>query len=332
VKTPRTIAAILVGALAWLAAPAPAIAQFARADGAIVFPGADGVIAYSHPTTEPTAHTVLAWTSPPDPCQCGVGGTAVDLGDRSVWDPAWSSSGSDLAFAAETSVGGNRAIYVQFDHSVIERVSRGPRDSIAPAWSPDGTRLAFTRIRDNGRPRVLVVDLETRAVSVVSGDLAAAADPTWSPDGSTISFSAKRSIGAQNVCGATCRWQLFTVDAEGGEPVALTDSSAGLKQPDWSPDGSRLAATVVDHGSIQGIGVVDAVTGEVVEFYSTGSSDTWYADPSWAPATTSSGPYRLAVTYGSTSGSDVIAVLHSEDGSLEFAAYGSQASWQPVPA
>ena len=314
-RTPRTIAAILVGALAWLASPAPAIAQVAPADGAIVFPGADGVIAYSHPTTEPTAHTVLQWTTPPDPCHCGAGGTAVDLGDRSVWDPAWSSSGSDLAFAAETSVGGNRAIYVQFDHSVIKRVSRGPRDSIAPAWSPDGTRLAFTRIRDNGRPRVLVVDLATKAVSVVS-----------------ISFSAKRLIGAQSACGAICRWQLFTVDAEGGDPVALTDFSAGLKQPDWSPDGSRLATTVVDHGSIQGIGVVDALTGEVVEFFSTGSSDTWYADPSWAPSTTSSGPYRLAVTYGSTSGSDLIAVLHSEDGSLELAGYGSQASWQPVPA
>jgi Tol biopolymer transport system component len=331
VRTPRTIAAILVGALAWLA-PAPAIAQSSGADGVIQFPGADGVIVYSHPSTEPTAHTVLEWTTPPDPCHCGAGGTAVDLGDRSVWDPAWSSSGSDLAFAAETSVGGNRAIYVQFDHSVIERVSRGPRDSSAPAWSPDGTRLAFTRVRDNGRPRVLVIDLATKAVSVVSGDLAAAADPTWSPDGSTISFSAKRFIGAQNTCGAICRWQLFTVDAGSGEPVALTAFSAGLKQPDWSPDGSRLAATVVDHRFIEGVGVVDAVSGEVVQFYSTGSSDTWYLDPSWAPATTSSGPYRLAITYGGTSGSDMIAVLHSEDGSVEFAAYGSQASWQRVPA
>ena len=324
-RTSRTIAAILVGALAWVASPSQA-----GANGVIVFP--TDVIAYSHPVTEPTAHTVLAWTTPPDPCHCGTGGTAVDLGDRSAWAPAWSSSGSDLAFAAETSVGGHRAIYVQFDHSVIQRVSRGPRDSTAPAWSPDGTRIAFTRIRGNGRPRVLVVDLATKAVSVVSGDLAAAADPTWSPDGSTISFAAKRFIGAQSTCGALCRWQLFTVPAGGGEPVALTDLSAGLRQPDWSPDGSRLAVTVVDHGSIQGVGVVDAVTGDVVGFYSTASSDTWYSDPSWAPATTASGPYRLAVTVGGTAGNDVIAVLHSEDGSLEFVADGSQASWRSSPA
>jgi Tol biopolymer transport system component len=323
VRSFRTMAALVMGLAVWIPAATPATAQV---------PGRDGGIALVQQAPDGPARTVIGWTTTPDPCHCGAAGTLVDLGDRSAEDPAYAPTGSSVAFTAETTLGGNRAIYVRQTSTVIRRVTRGPRDSSSPAWSPDMTQLAFTRIRDNGRPRVMVVDLSTRAVSVVSGDLAAATAPTWSPDGSSIAFAARRFIGGSDICGVECTWQLFSVDAGGGTPSRITDFSGGLRQPDWSPDGSRLAATVLDHGVIQGVMVVDAHSGSVHDFFSTGSSDTWYAEPTWSPEATSSGPYALAVTYGSTSGDDVVVIVRSEGGDPELVAYGSQASWRSLPA
>lgn len=68
-------------------------------------------------------------------------------------------------------------------------------------------------------------------------------DPAVSPDGRTIAF-------ARNTDFATCtdpdicygNWDLFLMDADGGNARALTQTSSIAEiQPAWSPDGQRLA-------------------------------------------------------------------------------------------
>ena len=60
-------------------------------------------------------------------------------------------------------------------------------------------------------------------------DLPHCSGPAWSPDGKTIAFA--------------CRWEagngLFTVSADGGEPVKVYDKK-GACEPHFSPDGKRL--------------------------------------------------------------------------------------------
>jgi len=56
--------------------------------------------------------------------------------------------------------------------------------------------------------------------------------PTWSPDGRWIAFLRAEATG---------RPQLHLVEAGGGEPVRLTDAPLGVSDPQFSPDGTRIA-------------------------------------------------------------------------------------------
>jgi len=65
--------------------------------------------------------------------------------------------------------------------------------------------------------------------------------PVWSPDGRWVAFCRAEPKGKP---------QLHVVEADGGEPVCLTDAPMGVADPRWSPDGTRLAfvARVPDEG------------------------------------------------------------------------------------
>ncbi len=55
--------------------------------------------------------------------------------------------------------------------------------------------------------------------------------PAYSPDGRWVAFLRTAPQGKP---------QLYVVEANGGEPVALTDAPLGVGQWDWSPDSNRL--------------------------------------------------------------------------------------------
>ena len=56
------------------------------------------------------------------------------------------------------------------------------------------------------------------------------AGPAWSPDGAQIAFHGPRAD----------TYDLFVIDAEGSEPVNLTNEEQENWQPAWSADGRRL--------------------------------------------------------------------------------------------
>ncbi len=144
-------------------------------------------------------------------------------------DPAWSPSGTRLAYAA--SVEGISQVWVweagEARQITVEAVYAGQ-----PTWSPaaDG-RLAYVAERDNNLD-LWIVDAPGGEPRRVTHDPATDWAPAWSPDGKWLAFVSDR--GGSH--------QIYLVRADGASDVRrLTDFSRGAESPAWSPDGYWLA-------------------------------------------------------------------------------------------
>jgi len=141
--------------------------------------------------------------------------------------PAFSPDGKQIAFSRRS------GLYV----TAVEggEARRITDTGVHPDWSPDGSRLAFTTEPilsaeyKSTRSALWVVDVESRRTRKVFDGDANMAD--WAPDGKRIAFWSADQDGHRNV---------FTVAAEGGEPVAVTTGEAVDWNPRWSPDGRYL--------------------------------------------------------------------------------------------
>ncbi len=99
--------------------------------------------------------------------------------------------------------------------------------------------------RAPAEPRSLLAGTRLLAQSGYSGRLTDAGqslDAIWAPDGKSIVFAA--SVDRDRAAYAFTSSQLFRVAATGGEPVALTTGLDQWSEPQFSPDGRTLAATV----------------------------------------------------------------------------------------
>jgi TolB protein len=145
--------------------------------------------------------------------------------------PLSGSGGGRIAFA--TNRDGNYEIYVMnADGSDQRRLTNSPYEDRDPVWSPDGSQILYGRVLlDRGEIRVMSADGSNQR-QLIAG---AAAQAAWSPDGTRIVFP-RYSPGSD----------LWVVDADGSNPQPLTSTGnqVGLFDPDWSPDGMRIACTV----------------------------------------------------------------------------------------
>jgi dipeptidyl aminopeptidase/acylaminoacyl peptidase len=126
-----------------------------------------------------------------------------------------------------------------------------------PVWSPDGRSLAFVSARHAERDYDNAADLwrvaadggEPRRRTDTAGPLSL---PAFAPDGRRIAYLGHRFL---NESGRNMR--LYTVAADSGEPVCLTetfDRNCGAYfhrlAPLWSPDGAWLTFAAETEGSI----------------------------------------------------------------------------------
>jgi hypothetical protein len=106
------------------------------------------------------------------------------------------------------------------------------RDATFTTRPPGGrSGIAFFSIRD--LPAIHHMSVTGSGQTRVSADTHSFAfHPSWSPDATRIAFTSY--IGANN-------FDVFAMDAGGGDEVNLTDDPAHDGNPAWSPDGARIA-------------------------------------------------------------------------------------------
>lgn len=149
--------------------------------------------------------------------------------------PAFSPDGQRIAFRSERDGGG---IFVM--GATGESVMRAADFGYHPAWSPDGGKILCAtamfrkpNYRRSTGSRLFAVSLETPPLAVRQWQIAGPEDavqPAWSPHGHRIAYWGLRG-GNRDI---------WTVPAEGGEPVAVTADSFFDWNPVWSPDGRHL--------------------------------------------------------------------------------------------
>jgi Tol biopolymer transport system component len=144
--------------------------------------------------------------------------------------PAFSPNGESIAFRSEREGGG---IFMM--GATGESAHRVSDFGFNPAWSPDGKQLVVAEetVGDNPQWRYTTSSLWTIVVAsgekkkIFDGD---AVQPQWSPHGDRIAYWAKRG-GTRGI---------WTVHADGTDPVLLTADSSMNWNPVWSADGRAI--------------------------------------------------------------------------------------------
>lgn len=188
--------------------------------------------------------------------------------------PAWSPSGTELAFTSF--MRDNPDLYV------VGRAGGRPRRichyygmNTGATWSPDGTKIALTLSRD-GQPEIYVIDAHTgKLLKRLTNNRAIDTDPAWSPDGKEIAFISDREGGPQ----------IFVMNANGSNQRRVSMNGSYNTTPDWNPrSGTRqLAYTTRANdggGSTFDIVTLDLTSGKMVRIT---QNEGVNEEPTWSP-------------------------------------------------
>jgi Tol biopolymer transport system component len=219
---------------------AVAITMGAAAPASATFPGSNGRIAFNASVKSTNASQIF--TATPN------GGDLRRLTSTRNTDsalPDWSPDGQRIAFFTER-LDVHEPAQIQVmnaDGSNVTELTRGPGFHGFPAWSPDGASLAIASDWDDYRnlrgiwiiPATApggVTQQEARRLTISPGTKTEDAEPQFSPDGSSIVFTRFKSPRKSAI---------HRVGIDGSGLERLTPWSLNASDPDWSPDGQRIA-------------------------------------------------------------------------------------------
>lgn len=169
-----------------------------------------------------------------------------------------SPDGQKVAFSWNKS--GQWEVYeLPLDGSAPPRqITSGEGAKFSPRYSPGGERLAYMVDFDGGENfRLFIHDLTSGAqVNLTPNEPAALqSNFAWSPDGTQIAILSNRSGS----------FKTYIMPAAGGADRLVLDTPYPDWDVRWSPEGSWLLVIADTEGSDQGIFIVPASGGEVIQ-------------------------------------------------------------------
>jgi Tol biopolymer transport system component len=149
-------------------------------------------------------------------------------------EPAWSSDGTQIAFASRRD-GPARIFVMRANGKDVRHITFSAHDDDHPSWSPDGRRIAFGR-----EGALFVAPAAGGPPRRLGRGLGSADDPVWSPDGKLVAYDYRRP-------GFSIR-EIWVMGADGRHPREVTRLGAVSGHPSWSPEARRLAF----HSNVRG--------------------------------------------------------------------------------
>lgn len=215
-----------------------------------------GLDAASEPRVSPDGRHILSTLNTPD--------RAANRVDRQLWRCRIDGSGAQPLTSDERRNAGGR-------------------------WSPDGRQIAYVaRGGEPERSAIVLLDNTDGACRTAIESDRPISSLAWSPDGRSIAYVApfdpsgnlhadaprariratrridyKQDNRADGYLGDV-RQQVFVVDLAGGESRMVTRDAVDHLDPQWSPDGRRMAVQMPNrNGMCSQLGVIDLDSGEV---------------------------------------------------------------------
>ena len=217
----------------------------------------------------------------------GTGQQRLTLNGIDDIQPTWSPDGSQIAFASNRGGAFNIFRMNPNGSGQVPITNSSQSSSLDPDWSPDAQKIVFTSNRagtgrneiwvmgaDGSNPQRLTENkllVSTPSQTIYSNDM----EPEWSPDGTKIAFASNRE-GIAN-------FEIYVMNADGGDPVRITNLAQDDTAPAWSADGTRIAFTSRRDNGYPQVYVMNADgTGQSnltnTLSSSTASSPTWSQD------------------------------------------------------
>ena len=140
---------------------------------------------------------------------------------------------------------GNRLVYAQggWDGDIWKFEAGAPAKNFisstltdsSPQFSPDGKRIAFESGRSGSGHEIWVSNRDgSNLVQLTDGLGRLQGTPRWSPDSRWIAFDSQGEDG---------HWDIYVIDAAGGQPRRLTPYPSDENIPSWSRDGKWIYFT-----------------------------------------------------------------------------------------